>query len=75
MIVQQKKYWNLNTYLRTLFHFIFIDFLPPNVQYKKWTLATVRSRARGPDLAECAGLVHGRDQSYCIASEQQRQKG
>ena len=31
------------------------------------------SRARGQDSATCAGLAHGRDYSYCRASEQKRQ--
>ena len=32
------------------------------------------SWARGPDSATCAGLAHGRDYSYCIASELKLQK-
>ena len=33
------------------------------------------SRARSPDSATCAGLRHGRNYSFCIASEQKWQKG
>ena len=44
MIVQQKRCWNLNIYLRTLFYFIFNwSVYPPNFQYKKWTSARVRA--------------------------------
>ena len=32
------------------------------------------SLARGPDSATCAGLAHGRDYSYCRASELKLQK-
>ena len=31
--------------------------------------------ALGPNSATCAGLVHGRDYSSCIVSEQKLQKG
>ena len=42
MIVQQKKDWNLNIYLKTLLYFIFNwSVYPPYFQYKTWTSARV----------------------------------
>ena len=44
MIVQQKRYWNLNVYLILYFILYLLIFLSPIFQYKKWTSARVNLR-------------------------------
>ena len=49
--------------------------LAPNMNIRFPLFLSIWRRARGQDLATCAGLSHGYDYSYCIALEQKPQKG
>ena len=82
--LSQSVHWHASfLYCCALYNFFFLDFVSGNLALTGFTLNmnillplfwSTFSPARGQDSAICVGLAHGRDYSYCRASELKLQK-